>query len=367
MRMYSAGEAIGPAWEHTKALLWQDRNKKRFLKICLVAFGAEISGLNFNFNSFGRHGNTSIPSGAAAILAVLGIVIALVSLLIGLALFYLSSRLQFVLFDIVLLRDDRVAPAWKRHRHQTWRWMGVKATAAVAIALALSPFLVPVITAFVAIMHSVAPSGAVQGVPGFSWSVLRPFLLLFAEAFIVIFAFVIFLRFFSNIALPGVALEDLRYGAAFRRAWDLFRSDPGGMLLFLVLQPLFLMLLGIAGGICIAISTVIVAIPFAVLGGLAWLLVHKSGIAAFAVLGLLGGLAFLVLFAWFLLCELAVVGTLYTFSRAWALYFLGGRYPYLGQYLEPSAAVPVWTPPVSLPRDDDDSSGPDLPTSPALA
>lgn len=367
MRIYSAGESIGPAWEHTKALLWPSRNPKRFLKICLVAIGAEIGGLHANFGSLGNHGNAKLPPQVAATLVAFSIVFGVVFLMVGLVLFYLSSRLQVVLFDLVLLREDRVAPAWKRHGAQTWRWIGVKLTAMVAIAIALSPLLLPAITAFVALMHSMTSTANAGGTPHFTLPAVRTMLLLIGEMLLAFFVYVAVFRFFTNLALPGLALEDLRYGATFQRAWELFRSDVAGMLLFAVVQPLFLMVLGFAGVFCIVLAMLLAAVPLAGVGGVLWLLLHKAGSAVWAVLGLWGVVSALVLLAWFLLCEIAVLGSLYTFSRAWSMYFLGGRYAMVGQYLEPSVAVPVWTPPPSLPRDEDGDDGPDFPVSPVLA
>ena len=369
MRVYSAGEAIGPAWQHTKALLWQNKRWKRFLKICLVAFGAEVGGgLNGNFSGFGNHGNANLPPALVAMLVSFALVIGIVSLIVGLALLYLASRLQFVLFDIVLLRDDRVAPAWRRHGGHTWRWIEVKITAAIGIAVLLSPLLIAAIPAIIALIHSATLNQTPGATPQFNFAALRTLFLLFAEVVLLVIAYVAVLRFFTALALPGLALEDLSFGNTFQRAWQIFRSDIPAMLLFLLLEPLLLMVLGIGGLLCIVIATFIAAIPFAIVGGLLWLLVHKTTVGALVLLGLFAGLAALVLLVWFLLCELAVIGSLYTFARAWSLYFIGGRYPMLGQYLEPTVAVPVWTPPPSLPRDeDDDRNGPDLPTNPALA
>ncbi len=108
-------------------------------------------------------------------------------------------------------------------------------------------------------------------------------------------------------------------------------------------------------------------LPLAAIGGLLWFALHRAGVVEWLVLGLcaaIGGFIFpLVL----LLCSVLLTGTLHIFSRAWTRYFLGGRYALLGQYLTGEPAVPVWTPPPSLPADDDDSSGPDLPLSPELA
>ena len=55
------------------------------------------------------------------------------------------------------------------------------------------------------------------------------------------------------------------------------------------------------------------------------------------MLGAVAGLAFLL---WALLLYLVLVGSLIVFGEAYAQYFVGGRYPLMGRYLEP-AIVPA--------------------------
>jgi hypothetical protein len=61
-----------------------------------------------------------------------------------------------------------------------------------------------------------------------------------------------------------------------------------------------------------------------------------------------------------------VFGTLLTFYIAWGTYYLGGRYPLLGDLLEPPMVLDTFTPPASMPSNDD-SDGPDLPLNPQPA
>ena len=363
MRRYSATEAIGPAWEHTRALLWQDRNWKRLFKLCFVAIGAELgSGFNFRSN-FGSHGHSN-PQAAAAF-AFLLLIFGIIGLAIGLLLLYLGSRLQLAQFDIIVLRDPLVAPAWRRHGQHTWRWIGLKVVIFLGVLLLFSPLLVPAIPVFLAFVHAVTPTTDSTGTPHWNlhWQAM---LLLVLEVMAFVFAVVFAIRFVTTLVLPGLAMEDLRFGDALRRGWQLFRTDPSGMLLFAVVQPLFLVLIGIVALFALLITGLVLALPFGVVGGLLWALLHKAGAAAWVVLGIYGFVAvLLVLVAW-LAVYVLYLGIVLTFSRTWSLYFVGGRYPLLGQYLEPEAAVPVWTPPPSFPRDNGDS-GPDFPADPALA
>ncbi|GAA3750876.1 DUF7544 domain-containing protein [Terriglobus aquaticus] len=363
MRVYSAGEAIGPAWEHTKALMWRDRRWGRLLKLALVAFGAELgTSFNFNLNGFRNHGT---GHAVAAVMAGVAVVVLFLALIFFVVLLYLGSRLQLVQFDILLLRDPMVAPAWERHGPHTWRWAGLKVVIMIGTVIVLLPLLIPAIPIFVAFFKAAQPTAGSTPVPlsGIHWGA---FFVAFAEVFAIVIAAVLLIRFVTSLVLPGVALEDLRFGDALRRGWDIFRTDVPGMLWFAVLQPLFLMLMGLMLGLGLLLMFAVLALPFGLLGYLVWHSVHAAGTAAWFLMGTLGVVAGVIILAIMGCAYLATAGTLLMFARAWSLYFLGGRYPLLGQYLEPGPAVPVWTPPPSLPRDED-SGGPGFPANPALA
>jgi hypothetical protein len=62
-------------------------------------------------------------------------------------------------------------------------------------------------------------------------------------------------------------------------------------------------------------------------------------------------------------------GYLLTLLEAYGIYFLGGRYPLLGDLLQPGIDRP-FTPPPPFPSEDerrDDDGGPPMPMDPAVA
>src|SRR5579862_2335781 len=98
----TATDAIAPAWQHTRRLLLGPRNPRLFFKIAAIAFFAEIANFSFSFSPpVHNHGGGHIPALTAAILGIIFACVA-VGLVVGLVLFYLSSRLQFTIFHIVL-------------------------------------------------------------------------------------------------------------------------------------------------------------------------------------------------------------------------------------------------------------------------
>ena len=118
MQPLSATDAIAPAWQHTRRLLLDPRSPRLFFKIAAVAFFAEMMSSTFSFSPIHNtthSGGGGLPTSITA--AIIGIIVvcAVVGLVIGVVFFYLSSRLQFTIFHIVLRSDTTVAPIWRRY------------------------------------------------------------------------------------------------------------------------------------------------------------------------------------------------------------------------------------------------------------
>ena len=127
--------------------------------------------------------------------------------------------------------------------------------------------------------------------------------------------------------------------------FQLLKAEPGQLVLF----TLFKILLAIAGMIAmqvvIIIAELILIIPLGLLAFLGWFVLHSLGPVGHLLLiagALTLGLLFLVGFFY---VTTLVMGCVHTFYQAYALYFLGGRYPQLGDLLEPPPLPPVEPPP----------------------
>ncbi len=115
--------------------------------------------------------------------------------------------------------------------------------------------------------------------------------------------------------------------------------------------------------IALIVGYVLMAIPFIIVTVIVMVPTRHGSVGALIVaipvlllLGLLSIACGAVIF-------FAISGPMSAFLASWSLYFYGGRYPLLGEMLEPSVAVPTFTPPPSFPGDDS-TSGPDLPLNP---
>jgi hypothetical protein len=332
MRPLSATETLSPAIEHTKALL-RPFSLGLWLKLGLVATFAEMGGqfLAPPMGNFGGHGhNSGIGAVAGALTPLLvGIIVAaaLVGLLIGFALLYLGSRLQLVLMDLVATRTTYVAPAWHRTASRTWRWIGVKVVCFLGLLAAGAAIAAGPIIYFI---HSF-PAGAQQPGAAFFGGIA----LLILTIFCVILVFVLATWALRDFVLPFILFEDAPFGDALARAASLIRDEPGPVLFYFFMKFVFSLVAGIGAELCIALVAFVAAIPTGLVAFILWLALHHAGtlgtIFMYVGFGLLGALFLIALLA----AIICVGGATLIFYQAYALYFLGGRIPQIGNLLEP--------------------------------
>jgi len=339
MRPLSAIDAIAPAWNHTRRLLLTPRSWRLLLKIGAVAFFSQINGCNPRFST-GPHTH-SLPHALTAALFTFALLISVVACALALAFFYLGSRLQFVLFEVVLRRDTTVAPIWHRYGRATWHWIGLKLAFFAVAFLCVAPFLIPVGLRFYHASRSMNASVAQGASPHFAAFFLS-ILGFIGAIFLILLVIGILYILLHDFGLPSMALEGTPLTETVRRVVDLVRAEPGQVLLYLFMR----LVLGFAGAIVFEFALVFgLLIALVPLGGIAavlWVAFHHAGFTghAFMVVGwAMLGIIFLVLL--FVAC-IMMFGYLYTFLQAYALYFLGGRYPLVGGYLEPLLPQPVY-------------------------
>jgi hypothetical protein len=338
----SATEAISPAIEHTKALL-RPFSLRLWLKLGLVALLAEM-GAQFIFPPGGNPapahstGIGGVAGGITSMMVAVFVAIAVVGILVGLALIYLSSRMQLVLMDLVATRTTLVAPVWHRTASRTWRWIGFKVAAFFAIFIVCAILVVP----FIYLVRSMPRSNAQPPAPAFLGSFVLIFLLAFAVVLIVLLA----IWSMRDFVLPFLLFEDATVGDALSSASTLIRNEPGSFLFYLFMKFVVTIVAGIVAEFCIVICMLILCIPLGGVAAALWFLLHQSSPFGTAVMyitfGLLG-LVFLVVFLGAIICIMCAV---LTFYQAYALYFLGGRIPVIGNLLQPPSPEP---PPIAPP------------------
>lgn len=360
MRRYTAAEAIGPAWEHTTTLLWRNGRLATGLKIAFVAILAEMS-LGFNWTFWNRNANAANASHSMQhVAAGVAIFIGFLIFLVGIIMLYIGSRLQLALYDMITHRSLWVAPSWSKYGSTVWRWIGLK----LVLLAGMLAVTVPASIVFALRMARLTANGMKPG-PGAVFSHLLPFLAIVLSAGLI-FAF--FYWAVRDFVMPSLALEDTTLGFALYRFRLFLAAEPAPIITYLFLRLILSILFGIATYIGLIITILLSAIPFAIVTAIVWMPVRNAGtgvhVAAGAFLVLLG-LVFAVVAV---LLAIVFFGTLVTFYYSWAAYFLGGRYPVLGDLLEPAIIPAPFTPPPSFPTNDDANPGdPDLPLNPQPA
>jgi hypothetical protein len=258
---------------------------------------------------------------------------------IGVWLFHLCTRLSFAFFDIVLYRGEFVAPAWRKYGPQLLKWTAFKIVLGTVIT---AVFAVPIATYFVSMfsmLSSIKPNQAPP--PEFIATI-------FAAYFFFYFGLGIFYfvsSLLGDFILPSLALENTTLTQAFRRFFELIRREPGQVALYALLK--FVLGIGIYMGafivfeIIVILITLILALFFGAIG----FLLHLIGVPTAVLIGL----AVFIGILWYLFIgfygTILVLGGVLTFFEAYNLYFLGGRYPLLGDLLEPPPPPPEYAAP----------------------
>jgi hypothetical protein len=143
-----------------------------------------------------------------------------------------------------------------------------------------------------------------------------------------------------DFGLPSMALESTTMGETARRVWNMLLAEPGQILLYLVMRFVLGFAGSIASNIILFFAIMIACIPFGLVGVIDYFALHNTGTfgvvvmwIVFALLALL--FLALIIIAAIILTGYVLTGYVLTFIQAYSLYFLGGRYPLLGQYLAP--------------------------------
>jgi hypothetical protein len=342
MRLLSATESISPAIKRTKEILFQPFQKGRSWKLAAVAYLSAM-GLVFMPYPLFLFAIPKLPNIAGTNIGLALAAFGLISSAVILVFFYLGSRFQFVLFAFTLERSTTIAPLWRRYGSRTWPWLGLKLIPSLVVT---AIFAVPVWRS----IHFLIAQTSLQQ-PGQPPSAEMFAALLSFYAFILgpVVLLMLCSSLLSDFVLPPIALEDAPLADALGRFFQLIKAEPGQLLLF----TLFKILLAIAGmmimQIIVLLAELILLIPFGLLALLGWFLFRSLGPAGHILL-FAGAITLGLIFAaGMFYITVLVMGCVHIFYQAYALYFLGGRYPQLGNLLEPPPPPPAEPPPLLSP------------------
>jgi hypothetical protein len=287
--------------------------------------------------------------------------------------FYLGLRLQFVNFEMVVTRATFIGPMWRRYGTRVWPAIGLKVLMGTVISIAMAPFLWKSIAALIQLsmhMPKIVPGQPPD--PAIFQNTFGQIMSLEGVMLAAFFLIKLFSTSFEDFVLPFYILEDIPLTAAISRGFAVFVADPLHCILYLILKPI----LFFVGFIIQYVSLLVLMIPIVII----IVIVAIIGVAISAALGGSGGpghllgfaagvvlyLAFFVAMFWY---QFGTLGYVTTLLEAYSVYFLGGRYPLLGNMLEPGPGAP-FTPPPVFPSDEerrDHDGGPPMPMDPAVA
>ncbi len=331
MRPLSATDAFTPAFERTKAML-QPFSLKLWLKLGLVALIAEM-GMQFFVPPAGSPSHSSssgigaVAGGVTPLLVSVLIVAAVVCGILCLVFLYYGSRMQIVLMEMVATRSILVGPSWRKAGSKTWPWIGLKLICfLIAIIVVGAIIALPLIY----LIRSM-PANTAQPTAAF----LGNFFLIFITVFLAVCVIVLLLWTLRDFVLPFMVFEDARVGAAISRTRELMRRETGNVLFYFLMKFAFTLAASVAAELCILAALFVIAIPAGIIGGGFWLALHNAGEFGTLLMYVSLGLLCIISFAAFLVAIICIAGAVLIFYQAYALYFLGGRIPRLGDLLEP--------------------------------
>ena len=338
MQPLNAIDAISPAIARTRLVLFSPFRVGRSWKLAITGYLAFTATFFLPFPLFylsyalraQRAGHAQIASLVIAAVAVL--------LLLFLLFFYVCARLEFVFFEIVLRREQFVAPAWRRYAAQTWPWIAVKLVLGAVVAILFgAPLLALIHHGLFSSMMLMKPGQPPP--PDFFINLLK-----FEFVAFGVFGFLFLVgSLLTDFVLPSLALEDTSLAEAFRRFFGLLRREPAQVAGYIGMKVL-LAAGGYIGQMVIYYATLIlVLIALAIVFVLGYIVLHLLHVPVAVMLVLAAVVGITVYFISIFYVLFLLMGTVLTFLQAYALYFLGGRYPLVGLALEAS------TPPPPLP------------------
>ncbi len=338
MRPLSSIEAISPAVTRTRTVLFQPFRLGRSWKLAFCAYIALCGSLFIPFPAFPlllpRHPSVGLPF---TLLLWIG---SILFCAVMFAFYYLGSRMQFVLFDFVISPSPRIAPLWRRHGARTWRWIGLKLAITLPISMAVLVPLYPIIKRLITLFPT--PQTPPQSPDP---RLIVTFFSFYAVLLVAMCLLFLIASILSDFILPSLALEENTSATeALRRLGALCRHEPLTCIGYVAMRVLLAIV-----GFMLQYAATLIAMLFIglILGAVAvagWFALHTF---APHLLLVIGGVALYIVFVICLFyVQLGTFGVLIIFFRAYSLYFLGGRYPLLGDLLDPQLPPSIAPPPL---------------------
>jgi hypothetical protein len=338
MQRLSATECITPAIDRTKLLLFSPFRKGRTWKLCATSYACRLGSMYLPLFLLYVAMIPTINGQSAALVVILGVLM-LAGLAVYTWVFHLCSRLQFAYLDMVASGGQFVAPAWRKYEGQVFPWTALKILlGTVLTAITSVPFAAWLRHIIPLMRHMPGPQSGGQLDPQVA-RFLAIFYAGYGVVMLLIFGGMLIFGLLSDFVVPSLALEDTGLREAFHRMGFLIRQEPREFALYVVLKTV----LGVAAYMAALIAwDIALLIASAILGLVvvfAGIALHLAGVSS-VLLTAIGVLLAIIWYAFAMYTLVFPVGAIITWMDAYAVYFLGGRYPRLGEMIDASTPPP---------------------------
>ena len=373
MQPLNAFDSIAPAFTRTHQTLFQPFRLGRSWKLAASQALGFLGAMFIPFPLFVVFFPSSLFHGMPAVRTFL-FGAASIYTLVYLLILYFCARMELVAFEMLVTRAKVVAPMWRRYSARIWPWFGFKVLIGTVYAGILAAILFPslrhLIQNFVNTFQTLQPPIGGKPDPEAMQALVAPIMQQMANlqmlSSLILFLLKIPSTLLNDFVLPFFVLEDISLTAALVRGFDVFRADPLQVLLYLVLKPILFVIGYIMQCVAMFVAIIPLLIVFVIAAVIVGVTAHTSGSGMAIALAFLG---YIMLFVYMLWISIALIGYFSALLEAYGIYFLGSRYPLLGNMLEPARDGPFTPPPVFPSEDEqeDDDGGPPMPMNPAVA
>ncbi|WP_411968211.1 hypothetical protein [Haloferax sp. YSSS75] len=236
------------------------------------------------------------------------VALAAIAILLGIVWSIVGSVMQFVLVDAVVSKDVRIRKPFRER---------------LGLGLRLFVFQIGLVLA-VLLLLGVPLAAVIFGGINIGGSVFLLAIPLVFLALLVFLVLAIALQLTTDFVVPTMIAEDRQVIDSWRRVVPVFRSEFSEFGLYVVVRFVLGILAGIAIGVAVALLLLVVAIPFAIVGGGIALALAGAQVGVFSpvgvvLLGIVGLLFVLTAIAVSAFVQMPVV----TFFRYYSLFLLG--------------------------------------------
>jgi hypothetical protein len=368
MQRLNAIDAISPAFTRVHELLFKPFRVGRTFKLAFVSYCAFAGSFFLPFPLLYVGIASLIPEVGRSRLFPVFWAIALGTTAIYCGFYYVFARLQLVDFEMVVTLTGAISPMWRKYGRKVWPWIGVK----VVLGLIATAVMVPMLLNFTHELMGLMPQlkslwpkpspedmqRLMSTVSGFYGLMLGFFLIPKTLSTLL-----------EDFAMPFFLVENLPMGEAMQRGWRVFVGDPLNCVAYLGMKLILAVIGYVMLGVALQVCMIPLVLVFGTVGGIGWLVLHGAGVAGTLLMVAGGGVLGVCFVAVVLYATIGATGYLLLLLDAYAIYYMGGRYPMLGNLLEPGPGGPFTPPPVFASEEEreDAGGGPPMPMNPAVA